>query len=233
MDKFFLRIKCIAVIVIISIVWTCVHYETGFTMASYNQDRPITQSKTSERQVAIACNVYEGEDVVMSMMDICDKYNVKITFFIGGVWANRNRDLLKTMADRGHDLQNHGYMHKLPTKIKVSENINEIQKTEDLVKDVTGKKTNLFEPPSGDFNRQTSQIVKNMGYKLVTWNVDTIDWRKDATKELILSRVKRKLVPGSIILMHPKPVTGQSFESVIKYLLSENYSIKTVTELIE
>lgn len=200
--------------------------------ASKPENMPISYVNTNEKVVAIACNVYEGEKLLPGMLDVLDKHNVKITFFFGGVWVKRNPDTLKLIYERGHDIQNHGYNHRLPTKIDSERNIKEIKDTEQLIQSIIGVRTTLFEPPSGDYDSNTLSLMEPLGYKMVTWSVDTIDWRSDATKERILSRITKKLKPGSIILMHPKEVTASSLEDIIQYIQDQGYKITTVTDLL-
>lgn len=200
--------------------------------AEQPENMPISFVNTDEKVVAIACNVYEGEKLLPGMLDVLDKHNVKITFFFGGVWVKRNPDTLKLIYERGHEIQNHGYNHRLPTKIDSEKNIKEIKDTEQLIQSIIGVRTTLFEPPSGDYDSNTLSLMEPLGYKMVTWSVDTIDWRSDATKERILSRIAKKIKPGSIILMHPKEVTADSLEDIIQYIQGQGYKITTVTDLL-
>ncbi|MEG1415898.1 MAG: polysaccharide deacetylase, partial [Clostridium sp.] len=95
-----------------------------------------------------------------------------------------------------------------------------------------GVKTTLFEPPFGDFDENTQKVIQKADHKLVTFNIDTIDWRKDASTDLILKRVSKKLTEGGIIIMHPKDITEKSLDSIVKYIKSQGYEIITVTELL-
>lgn len=47
------------------------------------------------------------------LMDIFDDAQVKATFFVLGWVADRNRDLIKEIAERGHEVASHGYSHQL------------------------------------------------------------------------------------------------------------------------
>lgn len=194
---------------------------------------PITSVNTDKKVVSIVCNVYEGEDILPKMLNVLDEKNIKATFFMGGIWASKNPETVRLIKNRGHEIQNHGYYHRLPTTISKQNNIKEIKDTEELIYNICGIRTKLFEPPSGDFDENTLNIVHSLNYKLITWNIDTIDWRNDATRELILSRIKRKLQPGSIILTHPKAVTADSFSDIIDLLISNGYEIVTVSKLLE
>ncbi|MEF9951219.1 MAG: polysaccharide deacetylase family protein [Clostridium sp.] len=193
---------------------------------------PVEKVDTDKKVVAIACNVYEGEDTLPSMINTLKENDVKISFFIGGVWAKNNIPIIKQMKDEGHDIQNHGYYHKRPTQLSLEDNIKEIKLTEDLLNRELGIKTTLFEPPFGDFDENTQKLIQRADHKLITFNIDTIDWRKDASTELLLKRVEKKLNNGGIILMHPKEVTEKSLDSIIKYIKSQGYEILTVNELL-
>lgn len=197
-----------------------------------NRITPIEKVETNKKVVAIACNVYEGENTIPSILNTLKSENEKISFFIGGVWAKNNIDLIKKMKDDRHDIQNHGYYHKRPTGLSESDNIKEIQLTYELLKSKLNIETTIFEPPYGDFDENTQNVVNKANHKLVTFNMDTIDWREDASEEVLLKRVSKKLNPGGIILMHPKEVTERSLKSIISYIKSEGYEILTVNELL-
>ena len=47
------------------------------------------------------------------LMDIFDEAQVKATFFVLGWVADRNRELVKEIAQRGHEVASHGYSHQL------------------------------------------------------------------------------------------------------------------------
>ena len=47
------------------------------------------------------------------LLDLFDERNVKATFFVLGWVADRQRSLIKEIADRGHEVACHGYSHQL------------------------------------------------------------------------------------------------------------------------
>ncbi len=58
------------------------------------------------------------------------------------------------------------------------------------------------------------------------WSIDTIDWRKDSVKDVIVKRVKDKIHNSAIILMHPTKETNKALPEIIDYLFKK--SIKLV-----
>lgn len=220
------------VTIILIMVTVVFFYTNKDTITSVNKLKPISEVKTNYKVVAIACNVYEGNEELKKMVAILKEENVKISFFIGGIWAYRNPEMLLMLKNYGHDLQNHGYYHKNTSTLSKQKNITEIKDTEKLIYNITHNKTTLFEPPSGDYDDSSLNIINELGYKAITWSIDTIDWRDDASEDKIIQRISNKLHPGAIILMHPKPVTAEALGNVIKLIKGRGYRIVTVKSLL-
>lgn len=197
-----------------------------------SETAPVTKGNTNKKVVAFACNVYEGSEQITKMMGILKKKDARMSFFLGGVWVNRNKELVKQMYTEGYDLQNHGYYHKRPSILNKQNNIKEVKDTENLIYNITGYRTKLFEPPYGDFDENSISILDSINYKVITWSIDTIDWREDANREVIMNRIKKKLHPGAIILIHPKAVTAELLDEMIDYIYSQGYITVTVSEII-
>lgn len=70
-----------------------------------------------------------------------------------------------------------------------------------------------------------------MGYPVILWSVDTIDWQKP-TAEVIVQRVTSKVSDGDIVLMHPTENTVKALPTLIRTLKKEGFHIVTVSELI-
>lgn len=68
---------------------------------------------------------------------------------------------------------------------------------------------------------------------VILWSVDTIDWRNDSTKELIIERVIKNIENSSIVLMHPTENTVKALPEIIKYLFENNYKIGTISDVIQ
>ncbi len=195
-------------------------------------DEPIYRAETEEKNVSLMINVYQGEEYVLEYLKLFEKENIKATFFIGGCWAEKNTNTLKKIHDSGNEIGNHGYNHKLHTKLSSKDAQNEIMRTHSLIKEVTGVNCTLFAPPSGDVSREVVLDAKNCGYVTVMWTADTIDWRDQDTKK-IADRIKRNLKPGALILMHPTAATLEALPEIILYLRSQGYTFKTVGEQLK
>ncbi len=211
-----------------------------FSAGEYNQlnlisttGNVIRNGDVEKNKIALACNVDWGSEILPSMFKIFNENSTKITFFVTGNWAEKNPHLLREMYLRGHEIGNHGYGHKLSSQIDSETVINEIRSTEEVVRNLTGVDTILFAPPSGDYNEETVKICDELGYKLILWSVDTIDWKADSTADKIKKRVIEKPLNGAIVLMHPKPETVKALPEIINFINSQGVEIVPVGKLIE
>lgn len=204
---------------------------SNLAVPTLQQGEPIYQGDSSKKQVALICNVVWGEEHLPEMLATLKEEKAKMTFFIGGQWAEKFPDLLKNVAQQGHEIGNHGYAHLHPTKVSLNKNIQEISKTEEIIYDITKVKTKLFHPPYREINDEVAAEVNKIGYKTIMSSVDTIDWQRPAA-EVIVNRVSSKVHNGAIILMHPTEPTKKALPQMIKELKSQGYEIVTISELL-
>ncbi|VBB08041.1 polysaccharide deacetylase [Lucifera butyrica] len=194
--------------------------------------QPYFHGNESKPKVALACNVFWGEEFLPDMLNTLDKYNCKITFFIGGSWAKRYPDVLKMIADRGHELGNHTYSHPHPNTLSKEKNKEQIILAQDLINNITGKKTVLYAPPYGEYNDTVLSAAQELGYKTIMWSIDTIDWQRPPA-DIIKKRVLKKIHNGAIILMHPTEPTAKALPDLIEELQKLGYQITTVSDVLD
>lgn len=209
-----------------------------FSLLYYSQNtvavrmtEPVYQGNTGKKVVAITVNVDWGEEYIPAMLDIFDKEDVKVTFFVTGKWADKNRKLLKKMSEKGHSIQNHGYEHVHFNSLSVEKSMEEIKKAEKIIEEITGQKTSFFASPYGEQNHKILTAVSNIGYELIMWSVDTIDWQRP-DPETIVKRVVNKVHNDAIILMHPTEPTVKALPELIARLKSEGYKMVTIEEIL-
>ena len=151
-----------------------------------------------------------------------------------GGWVESYPEDVKAISDAGHDLGNHSENHKQMSQLSAEECKDEIQKVHDKVKELTGKDMFLFRPPYGDYNDTLIEAANGLGYHVIQWDVDSLDW-KDYGADAIVSKVvdHPHLGNGSIILMHNgAPYTKAALEQVINGLTDKGYEIVPISELI-
>lgn len=193
---------------------------------------PIYKGDKESNGVAITVNVDWGEEYLPDMLKLFEAAGIKAAFFMTGRWAEKNSDLAKVIADCGHTVGNHGYSHKDHSKLDYDQNRSEIETTQQVLERVTGKIPGFFAPPSGAYNKHTVKASEDLGCEVVLWSIDTIDWKRDGA-DRIISRVKKKLHGGGIILMHPTDQTLEALPSIIEYIKEKGYEIISLEDLVK
>ena len=203
----------------------------GVSTAGKLSDRVYYSGNTDSKYVSVMINVYWGTEYIPAMLDVLDEYGAKATFFIGGSWADDHTELLREIARRGHELGNHGYFHKDQDKLNYEKNAEEIRLCGELVERLSGVKMNLFAPPSGAYSENTVDAAEELGYKVILWSKDTIDWR-DRDQSLIYRRATEEIAGGDLVLMHPTAETASALSSILAYYREKDLQAVPVSENI-
>lgn len=194
--------------------------------------QPIYQGNKEEQKIALTVNVDWGEEYIPGMLNALDAHQAKATFFITGRWAKKFPELTQEIANRGHEIGNHGFSHPHPDKISVEKNQQEILATEKEIEQITQIKTNLFAPPYGEHGANVLQAADSLNYKVILWTVDTVDWDKGRSPEMIYNKVVEKAENGAIVLMHPTDRTLKALPSMLRALKEKGYQLVTVSEIL-
>ncbi len=166
--------------------------------------------------VSLMFNVYWGEEYIPEILNILDAYSVKTTFFIGGSWAAKNMELVKSIAAAGHEIGSHGYNHKDAEHLNYERNLDEMVPAERLLEELTGQRITLFAPPSGSVGKEMFSAAESLGYTVVMWSRDTVDWR-DKDADLVYKRATQDTQSGELILMHPTEHTLKALGKILEF----------------
>ena len=205
---------CLAVLLFV--VGAVCFFPSGVSTAGKLSDRVYYSGNKSSKYVSLMFNVYWGTEYLPSILDTLDEYQVKATFFIGGSWADDHTETLREIVARGHELGNHGYFHKDQDTLSYKQNAEEIRLCGELCRRLTGFTPSLFAPPSGAYSENTVDAADALGYKVIMWSKDTIDWR-DHDQTLIYDRATENCMGGDLILMHPTAETAKALPSVLEH----------------
>ena len=165
-------------------------------------------------------------------MDLLERENIKATFFLVGQWIERYPDSVRQIVDAGHEIGNHSYSHV--DFVGAGEEVirQQMEKTDALIREVTGSDPVLARVPSGSYDSRVIRLLRQEGYEVIQWDVDSIDWKKPPAKE-ITERILTKVQNGSIVLFHSGAATTlEALPDVIAGLRAKGYCFTTVGDLL-
>lgn len=192
---------------------------------------PIYKGNSNKPMVALMINVAWGNEYIPRMLEILKQENVRATFFFDGRWLNENRELALQIIHEGHEASNHGYSHRNMSELDRESAIEEMMKTQKLLKEVLEVDNQWFAPPSGDYDQETVLLAHELGLKTVLWTIDTVDW-KNPSPSWIKNRIETRIEPGALILMHPTDASTKALSSIISVIKQKDLHLGTVSELL-
>nr|WP_304212483.1 polysaccharide deacetylase family protein [Fredinandcohnia onubensis] len=190
------------------------------------------QVETDQKVVALTFDDGPTENV-KPILPLLDKYDVKATFFLIGQDIEKYQEEAKKIAEAGHQLGNHTYSHnrmifKSPSFIK-----EEIEKTDELIRNAGYVGEIDFRPPNSKKLVGLPYYLYKQKKDTITMNIEPDTFYTDTDERI--QYVKDNIIPGSIILMHPMYEESDKvlteIEGIIQSLKDEGYRFVTVNEL--
>lgn len=202
-------------------------------MAGLMKELPVYSVQRNDKKIALTIDAAWQDDKTPFILETLKKYNIHATFFLCGFWVEAYPDMVRAIAADGHEIGNHSMTHPHMSKLSPEQIKKELDKFESVVEPLTGKKTVLFRAPFGEYNDTVIKALRNRGYEVIQWNIDTIDWKQERSAQTILDSVLPKLSDGSIILCHNNGYKIEQYlPTLIEAALAQGYEFVTVSELL-
>ena len=197
----------------------------GFTVFHGDRDVP---------QIALSVDDCYSREHVTEILDLCEEYNIPVTFFVvGKALKTADQDLWQRALDLGCEIGNHTWAHSsLPTlnreKVKKT-----LTRTQEQLDKVLGYHypMQLMRPPYGNLSSKKGKksdmwVVESIykaGYvHAVRWDVDTTDAKK----------ALKNTQNGSILLFHANAKDVRCLTKLIPNLLDKGFECLTLSTLL-
>lgn len=162
------------------------------------------------------------------IVTLLNKYDANATFFILGTKVKNYHDTLTYVLENGNEIGNHSYNHKKLTRLNSDELQEQIDLTNQVVKETLDYEIRFLRPTYGAV---TKKLKKETDMEIVLWNVDTLDWKLKNSKK-IYEKVIRDVGDRKIILMHDiYKSTLEALKLILPELKNRGYQIVTVSDL--
>jgi peptidoglycan/xylan/chitin deacetylase (PgdA/CDA1 family) len=160
--------------------------------------KAIFRIETSEKILSLTFDDGPDPSSTLHILEIIEKYNIKALFFCSGVSAKKYPELMQRIISGGHMTGNHGFLHIDGFKTSTHNYLENVSKAESFTSDL------LFRPPYGRI--RPAQYRKLAGkYRIIMWDLMVYDFDYGFGKEKSAEMLKKKMRPGSVIVLHDKP----------------------------
>ncbi|MBF0130388.1 MAG: polysaccharide deacetylase family protein [Alphaproteobacteria bacterium] len=185
----------------------------------------ITRLPTEERVVALtfdACESVTPAELDRRIVSVLAAEGVPYTVFVGGRFARHQRDALAALAATGMvELENHSFNHPQHMERLSPERIRrEVEDTEALIRDITGRSTRFFRFPAGHYDGPALALVESLGHRVVHWETPSGDPAAAIDAETLLRWVLGHTRPGTIHIFHING-RGRHTAAILPRLIAE------------
>jgi peptidoglycan/xylan/chitin deacetylase (PgdA/CDA1 family) len=99
------------------------------------------------------------------ILDLLDRHDILATFFVPGWVAERNKEIVKEVAARGHEVANHGYLHEPPSSLGPDEDEGAIlDRGSDILESITGERPQGYRSPSWELSADSLRLMHERGF---------------------------------------------------------------------
>jgi len=165
------------------------------------------------------------------ILDILDRKQVKVAFFITGQFIQTQPELVKRMQSSGHLVCNHTWNHPDLTTVSQDKFNQEINSLEQRFSAVTGgQMAHYIRPPMGNYSSTSLKWAKDLGYASVFWSMAFEDWdpNKQPGADYAYKHVTDNIHPGAVILLHVVSKSDtEALEKIITDLQAQGYVFST------
>src|SRR5258708_9058510 len=204
---------------------------------------PVTEDEVlhgdpNVANMALVFNVGAGYEPATGILDTLAERQLHATFFVMGWWADRHPDVLRQIADGGHEIASHGHSIFDLTQATDDQVRADLESADLAISAVTGRSTRpLWSPSAGYRNARVRSIAASLGYRPILCADDSADWTLEAAAESVYSHVVNGAANGTIVVLHfdsPKTreTTAEVLPAMIDTLRGAGYRLLTITELL-
>ena len=162
----------------------------------------LPEASAARGEIALTFDDGPDPDVTPRILDVLDRYRAHATFFCIGSRAERHAALVREIARRGHDVENHSHSHcHAFAAYGLRRQYREIEAAQRVLTAICGRAPMFFRAPMGLRNPFLDFVLARLDLTYVSWTrrgLDTIDGNPAS----VLARLARELAAGDILLLH-------------------------------
>ncbi len=198
----------------------------------------IGSVSTTEKKIAFTFDDGPNVQYTPQFIALLRKYDAHATFFLLGLHAQENPQIIRRLRAAGMEIGNHGMRHRYLRADNAQAAISEVRDGEQAILKSGVPRPSLYRLPGGIGGPRVRLAVTALGYRLVGWSVDPRD-SMGASTARIVAAVRQGIAPGAIVLMHDGPPNAErertlaALRQLLPELKAQGYQICSVGELLK
>jgi peptidoglycan/xylan/chitin deacetylase (PgdA/CDA1 family) len=198
----------------------------------------IVRGPKDARGVALTFDDGPHAEHTRAVLDILDAHEAKATFFVIGMKAEANAELLHEIARRGHAIGVHGFDHDRFMTLRSARRVRkDLRRALKTIETITGKRPEVFRPPIGHTNPTIARVADELDLTIVGWSVRGRDGLARTKPADVVSRVRPGLRDGAIVMLHDaaergerRPAGVEALPDILDAIASQNLVVTPLAE---
>ncbi|MBP4136522.1 polysaccharide deacetylase family protein [Flavobacterium geliluteum] len=186
----------------------------------------------NEKKIYLTFDDGPTPEVTNWVLDELKKYEAKATFFCIGKNINSNPELFSKIKSENHSIGNHTFNHLNGWKSDTKDYVKNIEDCAEILKAKKNTTPLLFRPPYGKIKKGQSRILRNLGYKIIMWDVLSADFDQNITPQKCLENVVKNVKSGSVIVFHDSKKAAQNLKfalpRTLHYLKEKGFVFESI-----
>ena len=214
-------------------------YTAGANLLAANGLGTVRRGPEDQRAVALTFD--DGPDPVFTprILEILARFGARATFFTIGKQAEQHPEIIRAMANAGHEVGNHTYRHRPLWLLLPRQTREEIDRGAQVLTTILGRPPRYFRPPWGQLNWQAVRHSTRVQQRRVLWSLRAEGWLPLAGPETIVRLVAERIHPGAIIglhdgggLRHTPERMAAALPALLGLIRERGYRCLTLSELL-
>lgn len=222
----------ISVVIIVSVM--AFFFYASYSIRACIYMRVFCHKQTEEKIIAITFD--DGPDPIQTpkVLKVLRERHIPACFFCIGNKIKGNEELLRQIIKEGHSIGNHSFSHSGYFPLyRLKRMHHDLITCQQELEKVTGQPVQWFRPPFGVTNPTIAKAVRKLGVTPIGWNIRTLDTQQ-SSPEKIIKRIKKRLVPGSILLLHDRmPDSDKLLVEILDFIEKEGYTVVALDKLMQ
>lgn len=195
----------------------------------HDKDYSAETVSDSPKQIALSFDDGPGE-YTEELLDGLYERGAKASFFLVGKRVDNYADTVLRMYNDGHLVGSHSYSHINFRKSSQAEIEDEISRTNEAIRTITGEKPRFIRPPYGAYTDLQLECIDEIA---VLWSMCPKDWEHPDDADYICDYIVEHARDGQIVLLHDtKPATVPAVLKAVDILKEEGYEFVRADELL-
>jgi peptidoglycan/xylan/chitin deacetylase (PgdA/CDA1 family) len=162
----------------------------------------LPEASAQRREIALTVDDGPDPEVTPRVLDLLDAANARASFFCIGRIAQQHPALCRSIVQRGHRVENHGFAHSNAFSLFGPGAMRrDIVRAQATLSDITGQAPRFFRATAGLRNPFLDPVLHGLDLQLATWTRRAYDTRT-GDPQRVFQRLTQHLGAGDIVLMH-------------------------------